>query len=183
MSFLRDNKKLVIGFILGALFASGITVYAYTCFSSDISYTKEATNAEISVEAALDELYNKTNELENAFPNLTFVKETNVIFSPGQTTATENFTLDTGKYFLYTLGHAREYAAVFSITNSTYTPELIRSNVVSIWDTSSARGSAVSQIYKLEVNQDNEVFTLTLSSSSNTDSLGAIGRCIVFRVD
>lgn len=60
MNFIKKNIKLIIGFIVGAIVASSVTVYAYSYLASDIKYTKEekdGTETEIDVEQALDELY------------------------------------------------------------------------------------------------------------------------------
>jgi len=62
MNFFNKNIKGIIGFIVGVILASGITVYAYSYYAKDISYTKPGTNAPISVEVALNELYSKTNK-------------------------------------------------------------------------------------------------------------------------
>lgn len=65
MRVLKDNLKLIIGFILGVILASSITVYAYSYFAKDIGYTKPGTESEISVETALNELYNKRNNTDH----------------------------------------------------------------------------------------------------------------------
>lgn len=57
MEFIKKNTKLIITFILGIIVASGITAYAtYNYFAKDINYTK-SNGAEITVEQALNELY------------------------------------------------------------------------------------------------------------------------------
>jgi len=58
MNFLRNNLKVIIGFLIGVILASGITVYATSYLAKDISYTKEGTNIK-SVEDALNDLYKK----------------------------------------------------------------------------------------------------------------------------
>ena len=52
MKFLKNNLKLIIGFIVGVILASSITVYATICFAKDITYKNGK-----SVEDALNELY------------------------------------------------------------------------------------------------------------------------------
>lgn len=59
MSFFRKNIKIIVAFIIGVILASGISVYAYSCYSSDISYKKVNSEEEISVEEALNELYER----------------------------------------------------------------------------------------------------------------------------
>lgn len=63
MKFLKEKKGIIISFIIGVILASGMTVYAYSYFAKDIGYTKAGTNTEISVEAALNELYTNRNNL------------------------------------------------------------------------------------------------------------------------
>ena len=70
MKFLKNNLKVIIGFIVGVVLASSITVYAYSYFAKDISYTKPGTNTPISVETALNDLYNKTNTNEITYRDL-----------------------------------------------------------------------------------------------------------------
>lgn len=60
MKFLKNNLKVIIGFIVGLILASSITVYAYSYFSSDIVYTREGTEIE-NVSQALNDLYEKAN--------------------------------------------------------------------------------------------------------------------------
>ncbi len=61
MKFIKKNIKIIIGFIVVAILASGITVYAtYKYFATDVSYTKDGT--EISVAQALNELYKNKKE-------------------------------------------------------------------------------------------------------------------------
>ena len=57
------KKEVIIAFIIGLIIASSITVYAYSCAAKDVSYTKPGENTPISVETALNELYNKTDNL------------------------------------------------------------------------------------------------------------------------
>ena len=61
MKYLKNNLKVIIGFIVGVVLASSITVYAYSYFASDISYKKPGTDTTISVEQALNDLYAKDN--------------------------------------------------------------------------------------------------------------------------
>ena len=71
MKFFKNNLKVIIGFVIGVILASSITVYAYSYFASDVKYTDDK-----SVEDALNELYEiknnnksivKTTILERAF--------------------------------------------------------------------------------------------------------------------
>ena len=56
MNFFKNNYKIIIGFIVGVILASSITVYAYNYLASDIKYTNNKTVAD-----ALNDLYNKSN--------------------------------------------------------------------------------------------------------------------------
>ena len=71
MRFLKNNLKLIIGFIIGAILASSITVYAYSYFAKDISYTKPGTDTSINVETALNELYSKSSKTPQQVATLT----------------------------------------------------------------------------------------------------------------
>lgn len=68
MKFIKGNLKLIIGFLIGVILASGVTVYAYGFLASDVKYTKE-NGTDISVEDALNELYNKNSNLINSDEN------------------------------------------------------------------------------------------------------------------
>ena len=57
MKFLKNNFKVIVGFIIGVILASSIAVYAYSYFASDVKYTDTKT-----VEQALDELYANKKE-------------------------------------------------------------------------------------------------------------------------
>lgn len=56
------KKEVIIAFIIGIILASSIAVYAYSYAAKDIGYTKPGTTTTISVETALNELYNKTSD-------------------------------------------------------------------------------------------------------------------------
>ena len=57
MKILKKNTKLIVGIIIGAIIATGITTYAaYNYYASQVSYTKK-DGTEVSVEKALNELY------------------------------------------------------------------------------------------------------------------------------
>ena len=71
MIFLKNNIRTIIGFIVGVILASSITVYAYNYIASDISYTKPGTETAISVEEALNELYSKSNKTAQQVGTLT----------------------------------------------------------------------------------------------------------------
>ena len=63
MNFFKKNIKLIIGFIVGIILASGITVYATSYFAGDVKYIRN--NTETTVEAALNDLYDKQKENSN----------------------------------------------------------------------------------------------------------------------
>ena len=56
-NFLIKNRKLIYGIIIGSLFSSVVVYAATTYLASDIKY-KDTT-----VEAALNDLYNKKNDI------------------------------------------------------------------------------------------------------------------------
>ena len=61
MKFLKNNLKIIIGFILGIILFAGIGVYAtYNYFANEIGY-KKADGTIISVGKALNELYGKSS--------------------------------------------------------------------------------------------------------------------------
>lgn len=54
------NKKVIIGFIVGIILASGISVYATSTYlATQVNYTRN--NATTNVASALDDLYNIAN--------------------------------------------------------------------------------------------------------------------------
>ena len=61
MKFIKSNLKLIIGFIVGIILASGITVYAYSYFASDVGYTTNKNGQVQTVADALNDLYGKIN--------------------------------------------------------------------------------------------------------------------------
>ena len=63
MKLIKNNLKVIIGFVIGVILASSITVYAYNYFANDVGYTKPGSNTPISVEAALNELYSKSKNV------------------------------------------------------------------------------------------------------------------------
>ena len=70
MKFIKNNLKVIIGFIIGVILASSITVYAYSYLASDISYTRDGTNIK-SVEEALNELYRNKKETSDDTKSIT----------------------------------------------------------------------------------------------------------------
>lgn len=52
MKIFKNNLKAIIGFVIGVILASSVTVFAYSCLASDVKYTDEK-----SVADALNELY------------------------------------------------------------------------------------------------------------------------------
>lgn len=66
------KKEVIIAFIIGVLIASGITVYAYSYYAKDIGYTKPGETQAISVEAALNDLYQKNKHIERGQENITY---------------------------------------------------------------------------------------------------------------
>lgn len=64
------KKEVIISFIIGVILASSIAVYA-AINASDINYTRAGTNI-TSVEGALNDLYSKTNNIDN-YDNKTYI--------------------------------------------------------------------------------------------------------------
>ena len=98
MKFLKNNLKLIIGILIGAILASGI-VYAATS-ASQVTYTTNK-NAEIkTVEGALNDLYSKTLDGENIYDSKIYCGtqgtggEKNITFS----------NIEEGSYYLYMCG-------------------------------------------------------------------------------
>lgn len=60
MNFTRKYIGVVIGFLIGVILASSITVYAYNYFANDIGYTRSGTEI-TNVSQALNDLYTKAN--------------------------------------------------------------------------------------------------------------------------
>lgn len=73
------KKEVIIAFIVGIILASSIAVYAYSYAAKDVSYTKPGTNTAISVETALNDLYENKNATllwTNSSPNSNFNAQT-----------------------------------------------------------------------------------------------------------
>ena len=60
MSFIKKNIKCIIGILIGVFLAGG-SIFAYSYFANDISYTKQGSEDETTVEAALNDLYTKSD--------------------------------------------------------------------------------------------------------------------------
>ena len=88
MKFLKEKKGIIISFIIGVIIASSITVYAYSYFASDISYKKPGTDTTISVETALNELYNKSNKTPQQVATLTTQDASYIFQNDGYITGT-----------------------------------------------------------------------------------------------
>lgn len=72
--FEKNNIYLIIGILIGATLACGITAYATNIMAGNVTYKNNKT-----VEAALNELYNRTNKTllwTNPNPNSSFGNDT-----------------------------------------------------------------------------------------------------------
>ena len=63
MKIIKKNIKLIIGIIIG-LIISGISVYAVTVASSDVTYSNSKTTAK-NVNAALNDLYSRVGDVSS----------------------------------------------------------------------------------------------------------------------
>lgn len=60
---LKNNIKIILAILITAVIAGGVSVYAtYTYLAENVEYTK-ANGTKVSVEEALNELYNKNNNI------------------------------------------------------------------------------------------------------------------------
>ena len=66
------RKEVIVAFIIGIILASSIAVYAYSYYARDIGYTKPGTETAISVETALNDLYQRNKKIESGQENITF---------------------------------------------------------------------------------------------------------------
>lgn len=109
--------KIIIIIIVSIVLASGISVYAtYSYFAKDISY-KKTDGTELSVEEALNELYNKNSG------NIEYIKfNSGVISSSAGTFFTKTISIPEGKKDVY----------IYSSVSSTYNCKLqsISSNII-----------------------------------------------------
>lgn len=103
MKFFKRNVRTIIGFLVGVILASSITVYAYSYLASEVSYSKPGTNATISVSDALNDLYDKINiKQENNKQQLSYVgvySGTNSENTKTTSVAVQNLTV--GKSYLF----------------------------------------------------------------------------------
>ena len=67
MKFLKNNSKLIVGFIVGVIVASSITVFAYSYFANQVSYTTDNNSNVTNVSEALNDLYSKINTNETKY--------------------------------------------------------------------------------------------------------------------
>ena len=86
--FVKNNIKLILGFILGAIIFGGIgTVVAVTLLASNISYTPSDTTWNVNnVKEAIDELYSKKKPLL-----ISYIGKNSIL---GNTTMTYTFNED-----------------------------------------------------------------------------------------
>ena len=96
------KKEVIIAFIIGIILASSIAVYAtYTYSSKDVGYTKPGTTQEISVEAALNYLYSKSNKTPQQVATLTTQDASYTFQNDGYITGTVGPTYNTGGGIVY----------------------------------------------------------------------------------
>ena len=114
MKFLKNNLKLIIGLMVGAILASTITVYAYSYFAKDISYTKPGTNTAISVETALNELYNLGYNREIEFICHEMMQTCYTIEQSG------SYYIVVTSYSSSGQSNAKGYTTIESVTNGTF---------------------------------------------------------------
>lgn len=101
------NNKLFY-FLLGAILFSGITVFAYSITSKEISFTPENTNWEVTnVEEAINDLYNyKINDIELAQSG---------DFEAKSSAAISGFTIDS---YYFCIANMRNNVTTYSISDS-----------------------------------------------------------------
>ena len=68
MKFIKNNLKVIIAFVLGAILTGGI-VYAAVS-ASEVSYTTNKNASVKNVEQALNELYNRKKNQESVYGRL-----------------------------------------------------------------------------------------------------------------
>ena len=96
---MKDYKKVIIGIIIGGIFASGITAYAtYSFFATDISYTRN--NTTMSVSSALDQLYTMK---DNKYTQQEYTSYGNTKYQEGVTYGT---SVGTGENVTWSKGTA-----------------------------------------------------------------------------
>ena len=86
------KKEVIIAFIIGIILASSIAVYAYSYAAKDIGYTKPGENTPISVETALNDLYEKHNNISE-YDNKNYTQTGLSIFS-------DRLTFTNGGYYV-----------------------------------------------------------------------------------
>lgn len=67
-----SKKEVIIAFIVGIILSSSVAVYATNYLAKDISYTKTGTETPISVEQALNELYQNKKNVETGRIDIDF---------------------------------------------------------------------------------------------------------------
>lgn len=178
MKFIKKNIKIIVGFIVGVILASGITVYAtYKYFATDVSYIKDGT--EISVEDALNELYANLNlELEFVISNS--------VTGTLTTNRTASVDLSSGNYIIF----ANEYNAGAPTTGLNTSITLSSSDANTIINMLSSKVSSYETAYSSSSNitifqvQSNNNFILTiLGNDAGKHSTAAAGlNYIIYKV-
>ena len=123
MKFFKNNLKLIIGFIIGVIIASGITVYAYSYFASDVGYTKPETTTATSVETALNELYELSGKCKIYEFNLNIDQDitTNDAYYYFTKSDKENLLVIYAKFTINTTYDGQNIITINNLPNKNYT--------------------------------------------------------------
>ena len=108
-------KKIILGFVLGLMTATGLIGIVYALNASDIDYK------ETKVDQALTELYEKATDLPNFQPSVGWTLYNSTGWTAGST-ATNNITLQTNKtYLVEILGGLNKSNTDLPTINTTFT--------------------------------------------------------------
>lgn len=181
MKFIKNNLKVIIGFIMGIILASSITVYAYSYIASDVKYTDEK-----SVSDALNELYQKINN------NLEFGEISFETYKGDRKNITVTKKINSGKYLVAisrTLG-GTDSTSFSDEVDEDNSSELIcdkncnikKLSNKQIYNTSSSKTNNrytyynnFLGLYEITVNEDDTTITYNYTiSSASTYALGCI---------
>ena len=118
MNLLKENKKLIIGIIIGIIIASGITIYA-TINANAVDYTNNK-----KVSDALNELYQLTNggqaETQINYGEFTTTTAThvNVGFRPNKVAIVVPYNRDACYVqYMYNFDNDNKVNAIWRVTN------------------------------------------------------------------
>lgn len=154
---MKNNSKFIIGIFIGLLISSVVSVTAYTLLSSDVQYTPENNNWEVTnVKDALDNLYINANginvdNLEKLTDGVSFDGDYFMVATPDKivwnSADSNNINFEKIIFCHKTANHNANFTATlpFNLDGKTFEVKLIKKNGNYGWNPSirSASGNSL----------------------------------------